>query len=204
MPLGKDRNKNHDIGAVVLAAGKSERMGRPKLVLPWKDHTVIWQVVESLSQAEINDIVVVTGASRDLVEEALTGSIVQCTYNPDYERSEMLRSLQVGISALPAHCKALLVVLGDQPLIESAVIKRVMDTYRQAGSSLVIPSYQLRRGHPWLVGKAYWNELLGLPENRTMHDFITAHQDEIVYVNVDTPSILKDMDTFEDYQQTHP
>lgn len=192
------------IGAIVLAAGQSRRMGQPKLVLPWGKHTVIEQVVGTLFSAEIQKIVVVTGGARDLVEAALSGSEVTFAHNPDYDQSEMLRSLQVGIRALPADCQALLVVLGDQPLIEAAVVRAVVDLFLSTNASIVIPSYQMRRGHPWLVKRSHWDELLSMSSDQTMHQFIQAHRDEIAYVIVDTASILQDMDTPEDYQKNNP
>lgn len=204
MRSGKDSLNNSHIGAVVLAAGMSRRMGRPKLVLPWGNHTVIWQVVDTLDAAGVRDIVVVTGAARELVEKALDGMQARLAYNPGYEDGEMLHSLQVGIQALLPIAEALLVTLGDQPMIEAAAIRRVAGHYLDTGAQLVIPSYQMRRGHPWLVGRKYWNELLSMPANQTMHDFIQRHADEIHYIVYDSPSILEDMDTPEDYQQNSP
>ena len=202
--MDQDREKKRypEIGAVVLAAGKSQRMGKPKLVLPWKGHTVIWQIVDTLSSAGVNDIIVVTGGSSDLVEKALAETAACCVHNPDYASSEMIHSLKIGLQALPAGCQALLVALGDQPFIEEAVIRRVIDTFLQTRSPLVIPSYQMRRGHPWLVERSRWQDLLAMPESQTLQDFISLHNSEITYVNVDTPSILKDIDTPEDYQKS--
>lgn len=192
------------VGAVVLAAGMSRRMGAPKLVLPWGSHTVIWQVVDRLSAAGVREIVVVTGGAREQVEQALAGTPARFAHNLLFEDGEMLHSLQAGIRALPQACDALLVVLGDQPMIETAAMRMVVERYITSQARLVIPSYQMRRGHPWLVSRSYWDELLDLAGEKTLHDFIQAHQGEIQYVNYDSPSILKDMDTPEDYRQQRP
>jgi molybdenum cofactor cytidylyltransferase len=194
------REDYSSISAVVLAAGQSLRMGTPKMVLPWQGHSIIWQVVNTLSQAGVKDIVVVTGGAREQVESALSGTAARFSHNPDYDHTEMLHSLQIGIQALPETCQALLVVLGDQPMIEENVIRAVVSQYLATQASLVIPSYQMHRGHPWLVGEPYWRELLEMSPRQTMRDFIQAHADQITYVEVNTPSILKDMDTPEDYQ----
>lgn len=200
MNIEDEREDYSSIGAVVLAAGQSLRMGTPKMILPWKSHSIIWQVVNTLSQAGINDIVVVTGGAREQVESALAGTAARFSYNPDYDRTEMLYSLQVGIQALPETCRALLVALGDQPMIEENVIRMVVNQYLATQAPLVIPSYQMHRGHPWLVEASYWRDLLEMSPRQTMRDFIQAHSSQITYVAVNTPSILKDIDTLEDYQ----
>lgn len=192
------------IGAVVLAAGQSRRMGRPKLTLPWGERTVIEQVVHTLLEAEIQEIVVVTGGSREAVELALAGLPVRFAHNPHYEQAEMLTSLQAGIRALSPECQALLIVLGDQPTLNADVVRAVVGAYQTAGGRLVVPSYEMRRGHPWLVQRALWHELLNMPPEQTMRDFVRAHAEEIQYVNVNTPGILQDMDTPEDYRRIRP
>ncbi len=193
-----------EIGAVILAAGRSQRMGTPKLVLPWGTRTVIEQVVISLQQAGIEDILLVTGGSRELVEQVLNGYRVRFTHNREYAALEMLTSLQTGIRASDPTLEALLVVLGDQPALEPDVIHSIIRVYQQCQAKLVIPSYQMRRGHPWLVKRCLWDDLLAMPAKETLRDFLQAHQEEIVYANVDTPTILSDLDTPEDYQRQRP
>lgn len=189
------------IAAVVLAAGRSQRMGEPKLPLPFGRTTVIGQVVGVLAEAGLAEIVVVTGAAEEPVRSALAGAPVQLVHNPQYEKSEMLTSLQTGIRALTADAKALLVTLGDQPTIEASVVRAVIDAYHSHGARLVVPSYQMRRGHPWLADRSTWADLLALDETQTMRDFLRAHEREIHYVTVDTPGVLMDMDTPEDYRR---
>lgn len=193
-------------GAVVLAAGQSRRMGSPKMVLPWGDHTVIEQVAGTLIAAGVGQIVVVTGGARDRVEAALSGYPVELVHNPDYARAEMLSSLQAGIRQLNPGIEACLIVLGDQPGIEVNVIRAVMDRFHKSKNKakLIVPSYKMRRGHPWLAARSLWNELLAMQPGQTLRDFLHAHSGEITYVEVDSPSILKDMDTPEDYQAQRP
>ena len=189
------------IAAVVLAAGRSQRMGEPKLVLPLEGQTVIEKVVGALHEAGVSEIVVVTGAAEEQVRSALEGTSARMVHNPQYEKSEMLTSLQTGIRALTADAKALLVVLGDQPTIATDVVQSVVDTYHSHGALLVVPSYQMRRGHPWLADRSLWADLLTLDETQTMRDFLNAHAKEIDYVTVDSPGILMDLDTPEDYRR---
>jgi molybdenum cofactor cytidylyltransferase len=196
------------VGAVVLAAGKSERMGKPKMGLPWGDTTVIGQVVATLVGAGLDDVVVVTGGGQEEVERALSylpqGWPVRVVFNPDFTEGEMLSSLQRGVAALGEAFEAVLITLGDQPQIQTEVVRTIMDTYFESGASLIIPSYAMRRGHPMLIARSLWSGLLALRPPETLRELIQAHQDEIVYVNVDTPSILQDLDTPEDYRQFKP
>ena len=192
------------IGAVVLAAGLSQRMGRPKMILPWGDTTVITRVVSVLLTAKVDDVVVVTGGARDEVEVALQGLPVQTLFNPDYANGEMVFSLKVGLASIPDDIEATLIALGDQPQIEESVVQQVIAGYKQTKSSVVVPSYQMRRGHPWLVDKSHWDEIRSMHSPQSLRDFLNRHANEIHYVNVDNDSILQDLDTPEDYLKSKP
>ena len=190
------------IAAVVLAAGLSTRMGRPKMVLPWGSTTVIGQVVATLVQAQVDEIVVVTGAAREEVEAAVgqgKWDTVRTVFNPRYAENDMLVSLQAGIATLSDPVDAMLVVLGDQPQIEDKVVRRLVDTYRTQGQPLLVPSYCMRRGHPWVVARSLWPDLLSAPVGSTMRDFLYAHKERITYIEVSSLTILRDLDTPDDY-----
>jgi molybdenum cofactor cytidylyltransferase len=90
-------------------------------------------------------------------------------------------------------------VLGDQPQIEARVIYDVLSAYAESNAPIVAPSYQMRRGHPILIDRRYWNDLLNLPRNGSPRDVINEHKEAIHYVNVDTDSVLRDVDTPQDY-----
>jgi molybdenum cofactor cytidylyltransferase len=192
------------IGAVILAAGRSQRMGQPKLTLPWGDTTVIGRVVDVLMTAEIGEIVVVTGGARLAVEAALLDTSARLVFNPNYINGEMTNTLQVGLHALTEGVRATLIVLGDQPQIELSVVQAVLGAYRQGVAPLVVPSCQMRRGHPWLVAQPLWAELAQLAPPQTLRDFLNRHTAETHFVIVPNPSILQDLDTPQDYQRFRP
>jgi molybdenum cofactor cytidylyltransferase len=189
------------IAAVILAAGASRRMGRPKLVLPWGQESVIGQVVHTLMEAGINEIVAVTGGAGLLVETALSALPVRTLRNPDYAIGEMLSSCQIGLNALGAHISATLIVLGDQPQIEVGVVKSVLEAFEKGTSLMVVPSYRMHRGHPWLVARPFWPAMMALHPPQTMRDFLTQNTELITYVPVETDSILQDLDTPADYER---
>lgn len=192
------------ISAIILAAGQSRRMGQPKMLLPWGQLTVIEHVIRTFRGAGIEDILVVTGGTRELVEKVIEPYPVQKIYNSNYETGEMLSSLQLGLRALSDQVRATLIGLGDQPQVQERTVRLVCEAYRESQSSLVVPSFQMRRGHPWLVATPLWNEVLKLEPPESPRDFLNRHATDIHYVEVDTSSVLTDLDTPEDYQKTHP
>jgi molybdenum cofactor cytidylyltransferase len=194
------------IAAIILAAGMSKRMGQPKLLLPWEGTTVLGKVIKTFKQAGIEYILVVTGGDRELVETNLTELATQfptrSVFNPEFAQAEMLSSLQRGLAALPSEAEAALIGLGDQPQVQARTVRRVCAAFVKSGAPLVVPSYQLRRGHPWLVARSLWGELIKLPPSQSPRSFLQRHASDIYYVNIDTPSILEDLDTPEDYAQS--
>jgi molybdenum cofactor cytidylyltransferase len=199
-----DGSAKRSVAAVVLAAGKSERMGRPKMLLPWGDRTVIEQIVHTLSRTNLAEILVVTGGARSEVENVLVNLPVHLMYNSRFAEGGMLSSFQVGLSVLGKGYDAALVVLGDQPQIEAWVVELVIEEYYFHRSPLVIPSYQKRRGHPWLIERSLWHVVQAQNPPLTLRDFLSNYQDHIRYIDVETPTILLDLDTPEDYQHYRP
>jgi molybdenum cofactor cytidylyltransferase len=193
-----------DIAGVVLAAGLSRRMGQPKMVLPWGNGTVIGNVVGTLLAAGVQIITVVTGGTAKLVETALASYQVTLVFNPNYSNGEMLFSIQTGLKSLPEDVQAALVVLGDQPHIEQKTVKKIMDLYRQDRPPLIVPSFNMHGGHPWLIEKRLWSQILSLNPPVTMRDFFHTQEGLIHYMQVDSSSILSDLDTPQDYEKDKP
>jgi len=190
------------IGAVVLAGGISRRMGQSKVLLPWGGHrTIIEHIIEQLALARVPQITVVTGHRAGEVRQVVSRVGADVVHNDKYTTGEMLSSLKAGLRAMPAHISAALVVLGDQPRIQPKIVAQVMMAYAEGAGDIIAPSYHMRRGHPILIDRRYWAEILDLPEDGSPRDVIDRHKDRIGYVNVDTDSVLRDVDTPEDYRQ---
>jgi molybdenum cofactor cytidylyltransferase len=208
--------------AIVLAAGLSRRMGRFKLTLPWGDRTVIGQVIATLEAAGVDELIVVTGNRADEVVAALAGTNVHSVHNPDYAAGEMLSSIQAGVRALgdrrglkpppqagenrlkpTGGAPAALLCLGDQPQMQAATVQAVLSAGETDDwDQIVIPSYRMRAGHPILLPKWLWPEILGC--TGTLRDVMAAHRDRTRFLVVDTPTILADLDTPEDYTAGTP
>jgi molybdenum cofactor cytidylyltransferase len=192
------------ISAIVLAAGRSTRMGCMKLLLPWGNSTVIGSVIATLLEAGLFDICVVTGGNRKEVEDALSQYDVNFNNNPDFLNGEMLSSVKIGLQGLGNESEAAMIVLGDQPQIEAEVIRSIMDRYYVIKEKIIVPSYKMHRGHPWLIDRSLWSELCNLSIDHTLRDYLIMNQNNISYVNVNTPSVIMDLDTPSDYQKYRP
>lgn len=194
-----DYKVSEGIAAVVLAAGLSSRMGTQKLLLPWGEGTVISHVVMVLSQAGIQKIQVVTGANAESMAMALSAFPVNLVMNPRYQEDSMLLSLQAGLASLDQMFAAALVVLGDQPQIKMDTVKGLVSLLEKTSKPLILPSYQMRRGHPWLLSRSLWEQVMAYPSSATLRDIFQRNEEKISYMEVDNDSILRDLDTPQDY-----
>jgi len=189
------------ISAIVLAAGMSRRMGRPKLLLPLGDELAIQRVVRTVTGSTVDETIVVVGHRRAEMEDALKQFPARVVYNPDYAQGEMLSSIQTGLRAASAQATAALIVLGDQPGISTAVIDRIVTALRAHGDQICLPTYGGRRGHPIGLPRRFWSEVLALGWDASLRDVIRRHREDIMEVAVPDEAVLIDMDTPEDYER---
>ncbi len=188
------------ISAVVLAAGLSRRMGTNKLLLPFQGKTVLAQVVAVLRESALDRVLVVMGHEAGLVQAMLGRywpSGVDLVYNPHYATGDMLSSIQAGLAALPVNCDAALISLGDQPQIEQRIVEQVIAGHEPG--KVIIPSFHRRGGHPILIDRARWPDVLHLPFNSNLRQVLRDHAEWVRYIDVDTETILRDIDTPQDY-----
>lgn len=192
------------ITAIILAAGRSLRMGQPKMLLPWRDTSVLGQVITTIQHAGIQEIVVVTGGARQAVEKIAQSHRALTVHNAEFESEEMLGSIQCGLRVQGPETRAVLICLGDQPQVEERSVRSICAAFQKTGPNLVVPSFRMRRGHPWLVARPLWDDLLQMKSPQSPRDFLNAHAEEIEYAVLDTDSIIADLDTPEDYLKYRP
>lgn len=192
------------ISAIILAAGISSRMGTPKMMLPWDGRTVLGRVISVFTKAGIDDVLVITGGARSEVEKIIDQYGARSVYNDKYASGEMISSLQCGLRAQTPEAAAILVGLGDQPQVQERTVRSICAAFHETRSEIIVPSFRMKRGHPWLVARPLWNEILNMKLPQTPRDFLNAHADDICYINVDDPHILADLDTPEDYRKSQP
>ncbi len=196
------------VTAVVLAAGRGERMGLPagqcKQLLPWGDTTILGQTIRQVQGSAVQEVLVITGylAAAVAAEARVHGAAV--LHNPDYEQGEMISSLQTAVRRLPETTAAILVVLGDQPLVPPEVMDRLLEAFWAGRGSLVAPGYRGRRGNPVVIGRQHFAALLALPPEAAPRDLLAARPDALHILAVDTPAVLLDLDRPEAYERHRP
>ena len=187
------------IVALLLAAGSSRRMGRPKLLLELGGRTLVRRAVDQALTSGLETVVVVVGPNRAEMEQALATTGAQLVDNPDH-LTGMASSMRVGVAALPAEAEAVVVLLGDQPFQSPDVIRALVDRYRAGGGSIVVPVYAGRRGNPVLFDRAVFPELLVQQGDQGGRAVITADPARVVTVAFESDEPQRDLDTWEDYQ----
>lgn len=191
----------HDVAAIILAAGRSQRMGAFKPLLPFGNKTVIETCIANLKEAGVDPIVVVVGHCAAEVRQHLSSQKVSFALNPDPE-SEMSASVACGIQAIPTSAKATLIALVDHPAVPVEVITALIGKWR-VGNRLIIPQFDGRGGHPVLIDLALREELLHVDPTRGLRALFAAHEAEVCRLAVSSPFVARDMDTWEDYASLH-
>lgn len=196
------RSKIKDqVAAILLAAGRSRRMGAFKPLLPFGGSTVIECCINNLRAADIKDIIVVAGHRADDIREQLKDLDLSIVVNPDPD-SEMSVSIAYGVKQVPGDAKAAIVALVDHPAVPPGVIKILIDEWRRGGK-LIQPEHDGRGGHPVLIDLRFQDELLNLDPERGLRSLFEAHRSEVRRVPVESPYVARDMDTWEDYRRLH-
>jgi molybdenum cofactor cytidylyltransferase len=190
-----------DVAAILLAAGRSRRMGAFKALLPFGDRTVIECCIDNLRAAEIDDIVVVVGHRAEDVREHVRHSQVSFAVNPDPD-SEMSASIALGVEQISNNASAVIIALVDHPAVPPEVIRMLIDEWKR-GAALVQPEHAGRGGHPVLIDLAYREELLVLDPAQGLRALFAAHREKVRRVPVESPYVARDMDTWEDYRRLH-
>jgi len=189
------------ICAIVLAAGRSKRMGVQKLLLPFAGKTIIEYIVDQVAASTVEHTVVVTGADSSAVTAALAGRRMIFVPNPDFD-SEMLQSVRCGLAAVPGRCEAVLIVLGDQPAIRHEWIAKLIESFRQHdGQKIIVPVHDGHRGHPMLIPSRFHDELLTRHEESGIRGLLNAHADDVVRLQMSDANVLADMDYPGDYRR---
>ena len=192
--------RGRDIEIIILAAGKSERMGQQKLLMPFADKTIIEHIVEKALRSNAGEIRVIVGSHQDEITNKILHQPVKITYNDRYEEG-MLSSVQCGFNALSSTSKAGMILLGDQPMVKISVINKLIDSFFKTRKGIVIPVYNGRRGHPVLIDSVYVTEIKNLNPDIGLRQLIEERSSDVYEVEVDTETILKDIDTIVDYNR---
>jgi molybdenum cofactor cytidylyltransferase len=192
------------VAAIILAAGKSTRMGEAKQLLRLGESTVLGRTIENVRRsAVVDEIVLVLGASAEAIRGQLPASLLEglkVVVNPAYEQG-MASSLRAGLSALDSQIGAALIVLADQPFVRPETLDQLGREHRRTRAQIVIPSYQDRRGNPVLLDRSVFAEVMALQGDIGCRAIFGSHTERTVRLEVEDQGILLDIDNQEDYER---
>jgi molybdenum cofactor cytidylyltransferase len=192
------------ITAILLAAGRSRRMGSQKLLLPLGGKQAIARIAEEVLAGPVDDVVAVVRQGDQEVARTLAGALAgraaRVVANPD-DDGDMLSSVRCGLRAMPPACDAVLVVLGDQPGISRETVADLIRAFCEADRGIVVPTFDGRRGHPILFSTRYCSEVLSQYEARGLRGLLEAHPGDVLEVESARPEVVEDMDTPADYRR---
>jgi molybdenum cofactor cytidylyltransferase len=189
--------KSKKIDGILLAAGESRRMGFPKPLLRLNGETFLSHVAGSMLLA-VERLIIVVGAHRDAVVAAVPAderiSIIE---NPDY-RLGQLSSIRTGLRAVSATADAVIVHLVDHPAVLSQTFIRFVEQYEKSRKPILVARHSSRNGHPVLFDRSVFAELEQAPIEVGARAVVKANADRVIYVDVDDPGVLLDLDTPDD------
>ena len=190
------------ISAVVLSAGESSRMGRPKALLPIDGQTFIERIVAALKQGGLERIIVVLGFNAEEMRQEINHLPVEIVMNPDYKLGQ-LSSLQTAIRYLESdqNCDGMMVHLVDHPYIDPKLVREMLREFKKSPSLIVVPRHQGKRGHPVIFSRALFAELLNAPMDEGAKAVVNAHRVETLEIDTENVGITLDIDTPELYRQ---
>ncbi len=191
------------VGAIILAAGKSIRMGEPKQLLRLRESTVLGTTVANIRGVGLDEVILVLGSFAEAIQQQFPPSAfegLKVVVNQAYGQG-MASSLREGLSALHPRIDAALIVLADQPFIRPETFGQIVHQYHRSNAQIVIPTYKGSRGNPVLLDRSVFPEVMALSGDIGCRAIFGSHPEGIVKVEVDDVGILLDIDNKADYER---
>jgi molybdenum cofactor cytidylyltransferase len=193
------------IVAVILSAGESSRMGQPKALLPVDGIRFIEKITRALQATKVEKIVVVLGHNARDMREKIADLPVTILVNENYNQGQ-LSSLLVAIRGLESRnpggeIEGILVHLVDHPYLSASLVDLMIDRFRESKKLIVVPRYQGRRGHPVILSRALFPELLKTPLDQGAKAVVHAHRAETLEIDTEDEGVIVDIDTPEEYKK---
>jgi len=187
------------IAGLILAAGESSRMGSDKALLTYRGRTFLETILANLRDADIAEVAVVLGHHAQEIQNSVDLRGTRVVINRDYQAGQT-SSLQTGLAALEGTSpEAVVLCLVDHPTVSSDVIAKLCDHFQLGKFKVIVPTYQGQKGHPVIIGKALFPELLALGHDQGANSVIRQYRTATRFVEVDDPGILVDVDDPETY-----
>ncbi len=196
-----DTNKQTaGVAAVILAAGQSRRMGRPKQLVRVAGKTLLEHTIANVGATGVHEIALVLGAGADEIRNQLMLKGVKVVVNPEFQQG-MGTSIGAGLRALSPTATAALIVLADQPFVQPATLDQLIACYAKEKPQIVIPVFKGFRGNPVLLDRSVFPEVMGLTGDVGCRAIFGEHTQGIHKLAVDDVGVLLDADTTEDVEE---
>lgn len=187
------------VAAIVLAAGTSSRLGQPKQLLPVDGAPLLSRTLDVVRRSSLEPRIVVLGGYADEIRSQVSTHEFQVVLNPDFAQGQAT-SLRAGLSALPDSVDGVVVLLGDQPLVEPWLLDRLVDAFEPGFHVAARPRYADGPGNPVLLSRELFDNLLKLEGDVGARDILKANQDRIAEVDHSSRNAPRDVDTIDDYE----
>lgn len=188
------------ISAIVLAAGRSTRMGRNKLVLPLDGKPVLQRVLDALKGSKVDETVVVLGGGAEEVRRMIDLRGAKVVVNRHYAEG-MSTSIKAGLASVSRSADAVIIVLGDQPLLSAALVDSLIHGFLAEGAPVVVPVHLRKRGNPVLFARSIFPEVMKISGDRGAKSVMEAHGDDVREVRAIGAGAAIDVDTPSDYKR---
>ncbi|WP_238989986.1 nucleotidyltransferase family protein [Flavobacterium sharifuzzamanii] len=186
-------------GIIILAAGNSSRLGKPKQLLQYKESTLLKNTISEALKVENSSVIVVTGSNHDLIEKELNLPEIQFSFNSDWENG-MSSSIVKGVNQLlhqNPECEQCILAVCDQPFVTVSVFENLIVEANRTKKGIAASAYSDTLGTPVLFHKKYFQELLELKGQEGAKKLIKKYSADVVSVSFEKGNI--DIDTEEDY-----
>lgn len=189
------------IAGLILAAGESRRMGRDKALLTFHGKSFLEAIIQNLNAAGIEKITVVLGHHAEVIQAKVDLAAAQVVVNHEYQRGQT-SSLQVGLEAVARdQPDAVILCLVDHPAVSAEVIARLMEHFESTHAPVIIPTHKGEHGHPVVISKALFPELLALLPGEPANAVIRKYRPETQFIEVADRGILIDVDEPRTYER---
>lgn len=196
-----DAERPPRVAAVILAAGKSSRMGEPKQLLRLGETTMLGQTIDNVRRSVLREIILVLGGSAEAILRDLTRKEgLKVVDNPSWQQG-MATSLRAGLSAVGPETEAALIILADQPFVRPETFNRLAGHYGRSRAQIVIPTHRGIRGNPVLLDRSVFPEVMALAGDVGCRAIFGNHPQGIAKLEVEDEGILLDIDNQGDYER---
>jgi molybdenum cofactor cytidylyltransferase len=187
------------INAIILAAGESKRMGKPKPLLRFNDKTFLGHIISVLKGSDVDRITVVLGANAGIIRKAHDLSAVNVVINEAWQKGQ-LSSLIAALDEVPHEADAILVCLVDHPFITEEVVNKIVSQFKETNAPIIVPVFKEKRGHPTLFARSLFNELRNAPEKHGARYVLYSNEDKVLAIETSEGGIVIGIDSPDDYE----